>query len=275
MRLILTALLLCMVFTTGWCGKLTWQYSYSDGLAQARQRQTLALVYMLAGWNGQCKELERTTLRDKQVIDALDGFVCVKIDGEEQPDLTATLQVFGYPTLLFLNADEEVVGRIGGYIGARDLRDKIGMIRTMEETYQRLRQEIAGAPQDPQTNYALASLCVERGKYTEALPFFANVVRDDSTNTAGYTDKARLQQAYCLVELTQYDQALAGLAAFEKLHPQSALRDQMLFYRGLAYYHAGRLPEAKTALQELVRTCPQSRMAEQAREMIENIDEQK
>jgi thioredoxin-like negative regulator of GroEL len=276
MRTLLTAgWLLSCAATAGWCGKINWQFLYEKGLLKAQRNHALIVVYMLAGWNRQCKDFERTTLQDPRVVAALDGLVCIKIDGEEEPDLAALFQVYGYPTLVFLNTDEEVIGRIGGLTGVPDLCAKIGLMKTMEETYQRLRQEIVSTPGDPQINFALASLYLERGKHEKALQLFADVVKLDSVDTAGYTGKARLLRAYCLVEMTQYNQALAELATYEQTYPQSALGDQMLLYRGLAYFHAGNLSAAKRSLDELVRRFPASRLAEQAREIIGTIDEQK
>jgi thioredoxin-related protein len=265
---------LALMAGVGWGAKPAWVYSFDEGMDLARQNQTLAMVYLFSGWSHWCTELDRTTFQDKTVMAALKKMACVKISGDTENELVDRLQVFGFPTILFLNGDEEVVGRIGGYIGPREFCGKIAMVTTLEEEYQRLRVEIQTDSLSAEKNYALGSLYVDREKYESAVPYFQQVVRLDSANTLGFTEKARLQMAYARIELMQYDQALAELAACDTLYPASSLADQRYLFRGLAEFHAGRLAAARQALEELVRRFPKSHMAEQAEEIIETIEQQ-
>jgi len=53
------------------------------------------------------------TARD--VVDAADGVICVKVDGDERKDLVERFSVNGYPTGVVLAPDGTEAGRFVGY----------------------------------------------------------------------------------------------------------------------------------------------------------------
>jgi thiol-disulfide isomerase/thioredoxin len=110
---------------------------FASGLDRARAEGKLVLVDFYAEWCGPCKTMDRQTFTDARVVHALEDVVPVRIDSEEtQPRngfvgaaLAEEYGVTGYPTLMLLNADGEIVARKFGAQTPRQLLAWIDGVR--------------------------------------------------------------------------------------------------------------------------------------------------
>lgn len=84
-----------------------WHASLADGLAVARLERKPVLVDLWATWCKNCLTMDRTTLRDPAVTEALSGYVKIKVQAED-PDAPATkalmqrFKAVGLPTYVIL-----------------------------------------------------------------------------------------------------------------------------------------------------------------------------
>lgn len=96
---------------------LPWARDYDEAFTRARAEGKLVMVDFYTDWCGWCKRLDRTTLSDPRVRQALARFVPVRLDAEKDGRAQADrLGVRGYPTIVFLDPAGAEVGRIGGYL---------------------------------------------------------------------------------------------------------------------------------------------------------------
>lgn len=97
--------------------------TFGQGLERARAEEKLILVSFITNWCGYCREMDRTTWKDAEVVRSLDNVVTVRVDAEEGlerdgfsgRELASRHQVYGFPTLLMLDADGREIARTGGY----------------------------------------------------------------------------------------------------------------------------------------------------------------
>ncbi|RRQ46811.1 thioredoxin family protein [Chryseobacterium sp. SC28] len=92
-------------------------------LAKAKSEKKLIFLDAYAAWCGPCKLMERNVFTDANVADYYNkNFINAHFDMEkgEGPNLAAKYGIRSYPTLLFLNAEGEVVGKELGYLNAED-----------------------------------------------------------------------------------------------------------------------------------------------------------
>ncbi|MDX1387604.1 MAG: thioredoxin family protein [Acidobacteriota bacterium] len=92
---------------------------YGPGLTRAKTENRLVLVDFYADWCQPCKVMDRETFTDRRVVEALRDLVPVRVDSEETrprdgfvgAELAERYGVTGYPTLMLLNGDGEVVAK--------------------------------------------------------------------------------------------------------------------------------------------------------------------
>ncbi|MFB3882019.1 MAG: thioredoxin family protein [Armatimonadota bacterium] len=94
---------------------ITW-LSYESGVAIASQTAKPMLIDFTAKWCGWCKKLEQEVFSNKEMISLSQQFVCIRVDGDERPDLTRKFGVDGYPTTLILASSGHELHRMVGYM---------------------------------------------------------------------------------------------------------------------------------------------------------------
>jgi thioredoxin-like negative regulator of GroEL len=94
---------------------MTW-LSYESGVALGSQTGKPMLVDFTAKWCGWCKKLEQDVFSNKEMISLSQQFVCIRVDGDERPDLTRKFAVDGYPTTLVLASSGQELHRMVGYM---------------------------------------------------------------------------------------------------------------------------------------------------------------
>lgn len=100
--------------------KGTWE----EVLEKARTERKLIFVDAYAVWCGPCKEMDRNTFPKSDVGDFFgEHFISYKFDMEkgEGPAFGSKYGVIAYPTMLFINFKGDVVHKIMGYRGPREL----------------------------------------------------------------------------------------------------------------------------------------------------------
>ncbi len=102
---------------SGAADALPWGHDLPTALSQAGSENKLVMVDFYTDWCQWCKRLDQNTFSDATVQKALARVVSVKLNGErEGREAAERFNVDGYPTLVFLNAAGNEVGRIPGYM---------------------------------------------------------------------------------------------------------------------------------------------------------------
>jgi len=87
--------------------KAGWYPSLSEGLRVAERDRTLVLVDFWASWCKNCLVMDRTTLKDPAVVDALSKYTRIKVQSEDLSaspvkDLLKRVESVGLPTYVIL-----------------------------------------------------------------------------------------------------------------------------------------------------------------------------
>ncbi|MDD3036545.1 thioredoxin family protein [Bacteroides sp.] len=104
------------------------ELSFSEALKVAKAENKLLFVDCFTTWCGPCRMLSNVVFKDSLVADYFNRhFVNLKMDMEkgEGIELRKKYEVRGYPTLLFLNSNGEVVYRLLGADAAPKLLKKV------------------------------------------------------------------------------------------------------------------------------------------------------
>ena len=96
-------------------GSILWTDSLEKAQKSAAKQKKLIFVDFYAEWCGPCKEMLRTTYRDKRVVARIKDFVPVLVDVDKQSALARKYGVEAIPNAVFLDAKGNVVQRAVGY----------------------------------------------------------------------------------------------------------------------------------------------------------------
>ena len=121
----LTFLALIAFISTYSLGQITFEHgTLEEALAKAKQAKKPLFVDVFAVWCGPCKQMAATAFIDPEVTTFYNtNFVSLKLDGEKN-DGPGVMQKYGisaYPTLLYFNANGELVAKVVGGQQAKQL----------------------------------------------------------------------------------------------------------------------------------------------------------
>ena len=96
--------------------------SYAEVLKMAKKQKKLVFVDIYTSWCGPCKHMATNIFTRKEAGDFFNAhFLNMKLDAEKSADgkaVASRFQVSGYPTMLFLDGDGELIYRM---LGGRSL----------------------------------------------------------------------------------------------------------------------------------------------------------
>ena len=106
---------------------ISWVTSFSEGLEQAKEKGEPVMVDFYADWCGPCKMLDQQTYADQRVVTAATNWISVKVDVDQNQELSAKYQVHSIPTIVFISPEGEAISRITGSVPAET------MVREMQK----------------------------------------------------------------------------------------------------------------------------------------------
>jgi len=95
--------------------EIEWIYSLDKGLEIAKTENKPIMIDFYTDWCGWCKKLDSDTYSDLGIQELAKSFVCVKLDGDKNRELTSKYGVRGFPTITFLNSEGKEINKNVGY----------------------------------------------------------------------------------------------------------------------------------------------------------------
>lgn len=100
--------------------EIKWIYSEQEGLKLAKEQNKPVILDFYADWCIACKELDKITYTNKEVIKESQRFIMIKVnctkDNEEIKKIQRKYSIRGYPTIVFINStgiSEQKIKQIG------------------------------------------------------------------------------------------------------------------------------------------------------------------
>jgi thioredoxin 1 len=105
---------------------LQWGGDLNQTIQQAKSTNKSIFVDFYADWCAYCKEMDEVTYTDPQVKEKLtQNYVLLKVDVDENPELSSKYQAYGLPTMLILDSKGNEVKRISGFQSPEQLLTQI------------------------------------------------------------------------------------------------------------------------------------------------------
>ncbi|MEQ8693143.1 MAG: thioredoxin family protein [Pseudomonadales bacterium] len=102
-------------------------------LDEAQLSGKRVFIDFFAEWCGACRTMDQTTFAEASVKQALaTGYVFVKVDTDEHPNVGRHFDVVGLPTVMALGPTGDIVFRHTGPLDAKPLLHVLGRINAVQ-----------------------------------------------------------------------------------------------------------------------------------------------
>ena len=150
---------------------VTWHTDYNTARKEAQSKGLPLIVVIGTADCFYCRKLESGPLKDPTVAGLLaDGFVALKLDATQAPDIAKALKVQLYPTTVLAGPDGKIHAFIEGYIEADRLGDQLKRTATAVSITE-------WATRD----YNEASKALAMSDYPRAITLLKKIVKDAAT----------------------------------------------------------------------------------------------
>ena len=108
---------------------IAWEKNLAAALARAEVENKVVMVDFYTDWCRWCQVMDEKTFSNAAVQNELKRMVVVKLDAERDGrDAARRYRVNGFPTMLFLDAKGQEVGRVPGYLPPEPFLEELGDI---------------------------------------------------------------------------------------------------------------------------------------------------
>jgi thioredoxin-related protein len=148
--------------------EVQWRHDYSAARHEAQAKgRPLFLDFGTQNcfW---CKKLDVTTFRDPTIIGILnERFIPLKVEAEKEPNLTQTLGIQSFPTLVFAAPDGQILDMFSSYVEPAALNEHL--LRALARVT---------IPEWMQRDYQDAAKAVAGSDYSRAVPLLKCILED-------------------------------------------------------------------------------------------------
>jgi len=139
-----------------------------DCLIKAKETSRPLMIDFYADWCGWCKKLDEETYSDPLLATFMKNFVNMKINAElgEGPGLVKGYKISGYPYILFLDSDGEVIDWISGYLDADGFLARVEDIYAGKNTFRDFKRRYEADSSDLDAAVGYAGKLDQRGEET-------------------------------------------------------------------------------------------------------------
>lgn len=148
---------------------IKWAKSYKAAVAASKSSGKLIMVDLYTDWCTWCKVLDKKTYPDPRVVAASRDFSSVKVDAErEGVDLARRLGVHTYPTIVFLDSNENPVYVIATYMPPEKFAPAMKKALKAKVDGKKYTATLKRNPNDVQALAGMAGITFDRLQFAES-----------------------------------------------------------------------------------------------------------
>jgi thioredoxin-like negative regulator of GroEL len=229
---------------------IPWTDRVQVAFEQARATGKPVFVDAWAVWCAPCKQMDETTYRDPEVVEAMTGFVPLKVDHDASENFCTRHDIEFLPLVLFLDADGDELGRREGLQSPAALLAAMGSVTSGYADY---RDAIARARESAEAAETAARYLVLTGNPGRASDLLRRALK---SAPPGKADALALGLAEAQLGAGEARAASAAFARLADAEGPPEIRARALEGLVRAERERGRAEEAALALARLAAEFP-------------------
>ncbi|MDO6992607.1 thioredoxin family protein [Brachyspira innocens] len=227
--------------------EIKWEKDLASAMKKAKEKNLPIMIDVYTDWCTWCKELDKNTYANKEVIDMAKKMVSVKLNPEtskEGAEIAQRYGVQGFPTILFISADGFVLENIGGYVEGEKF------VPYMKNAIEKLNKiNIVLASKEP--SLEKLDLYLESGNEEEAKKIY-DVLMDRKAISNEAMAKYLLGFGLIKAQKRDYEKANEYFDNIIKNYPKSEEVYVAHYYKVVIMALAGEKDEPKKYLEKLI-----------------------
>lgn len=265
-------MVLLMALAIGaYASEIGWVKGYNGAKGEAKATGKLLMIDFYTDWCGWCKKLDADVYPAPEVVKQAGSFVPVKLDAEKDADgirLAKKFNITGYPTILFIDADENLAYKIVGYSPAPAFAASLAKAAVSKTDRLRFESALKKNSKDFDALVGLAGIQAGIGETAKAAALV-----DQAAKVAPANKKESLLDAYNAVGdgFQNDDQMAKAIPCFEKAI-DSAFPKQAAYARvsiSFCYFGSQEPKKAIPYLEALLKMGKEAdEYRDQARQML-------
>lgn len=232
------------------------------------------MIDVYTDWCHWCKELDKNTYADAEVVKLSKEFVPLKLNpekDEQNAQIARKYRIEGYPTIIFVSSDGDMVHRLEGYLEPKPFLAEMQKALEDEKKLQKFKETLKSKADDIEANAEAALIYLRRVNLEMAQPLLEKSFKLDPKNEKGYLPKLYLSLAMTLGLREQYKEALENLDKLLNNYPKFENLAQGYYYKGIIHAILGNIPQATEALKKCIEMAKDPQLKEQAEEVLSQI----
>ncbi len=210
------------------------------------------------------------------MVEVLNGsFVCLKVDGDKDKELAAKFHLRGYPSIVFLNGDGEMVHMAAGFMPPAKFLEMLKAPAAELKKFDELKAALEKSPEDPKLNFDYALALFKRGKAEEGNAALDKVLACDPEDKAGFADDVDLARVEQMLAAKAFADAEAAIKTFMEKRPESDLLPKACLFLGVAEVNQNKFDEGIAVWKALIEKYPGAAEAKNAQAMIPRAEKRK
>ena len=168
-------IILCFIILVSCSNKINWENDFDKAIEKSKSENKPIMMDIYTDWCGACKEMDKTTFKNKEVSDYTTNFITLKFNPEKSSNGDNFLKKYnipGFPTMLFMNSDGFVIKRIIGYIESDKLINEMRGIKQKEEN-------IKNAFKDETPSIEKLDIYIDSGYAKEASDMYDILIKEN------------------------------------------------------------------------------------------------
>ncbi len=227
---------------------IKWEKNLATAMKKAKSKNIPIMIDIYTDWCSWCKELDKNTYSNNEVIETAKKMISVKLNpetSEEGQEIARKYGVQGYPAIIFINADGFVLENVGGYVEGekfvpymKNAIDKLGKINIILSSREPSLEKL--------------DLYMESGNEEEATKIFNDLLSKKSI-PAESMPKYILGFGLIRAQQSDYEGANIYFDRIIKEYPKSEEVYMAHYYKAVGMILSGETDKPKKYLEELLK----------------------
>lgn len=240
----------------------SWGSDLAGAMAIARAENRQVLVYFTSKNIPPARAMTSMVLAKMQGHPALEPFIRVQVDVDEQPEIAGQYKVNQLPVFVVLDQGKEL-DRFGGFLPPKAFLDTLRAAADRRQAIPVLQKRIANDPMDLEAAWLLARKYARDKKRDDLDKTLLEMRKRDPENQKGFLDNVAFLELMTSINPKVPQDGLAATEKYLEEFPESEFADQVEMTKAQLAFQAGDVAASIRILEQFPSKYPQSPLAPQ------------